>query len=60
MSNATGTVTFVGADYLYLSGISGTFQDAQTDTISNGSGASGTLELVAASVDRYVIDGNEA
>ena len=60
VSNATGTVTFVGADYLYLSGISGTFQDAQTDTISNGSGASGTLELVAASVDRYVIDGNEA
>ena len=60
VSNANGTVSFVGADYLYLSGVTGTFQDAQTDTISNGSGASGTLELVAASVDRYVIDGNEA
>ena len=62
VSTATGTVTFVASDqsYLYLSGVSGTFQDSQTDTITNGSGGSGTLELVAASVDRYVIDGSEA
>ena len=60
VSNATGTVSFVGADYLYLSNVTGIFQDAQTDTISNGAGASGTLELVTGVVNRYFIDGNEA
>ena len=60
VSGATATVTYVGADFLYANNVSGTFQDAQTDTVSNGSGASGTLDTFSATVNRYFINGTEA
>ena len=49
VSNAQGTVTFVASDntFLYITTNSGTFQDGGTESVSNGSGASATLDTVA-------------
>ena len=58
VSNATATVTYVASDnsFLYVNNVSGTFQDAQVDTLSNGSGASAVLDTLAGGVNRYFID----
>ena len=61
VSNATGVVTVVGTLYIYISNLSGTFQDSQVDTITGGtSNATATLDTFAATVNRYLINGVEA
>ena len=60
VSGATAAITVIGTGYVYVSTITGTFQDAQTDTITGGtSGATGTLDLATLGVNRYLINGNE-
>ena len=58
VSNVTATVTFVATDqsFIYVTSASGTFQDGGTDTITNGSGASATLNSLASGTFRYFID----
>ena len=60
-SGATATVTYVASDqsFLYINNVSGTFSDAQVDTITNGSGASATLDTLSGGVYRYFIDLND-
>ena len=61
VSNATGVVTVVDTLYIYISNLSGTFQDSQVDTITGGtSNATATLDTFAATVNRYLINGVEA
>ena len=57
VSGASATVTYVASDqsFLYVSAGS-SFQDAQTDTISNGSGASAVLDTLGGGINRYLID----
>ena len=57
-SGASGTVTFVASDqsFLYVTTNSGTFADAQADTVSNGSGASAVLDTLGAGTNRYLIN----
>ena len=60
VSGATAAITVIGTGYVYVSTITGTFQDAQTDTITGGtSGATGTLDLATLGVNRYLINGVE-
>ena len=60
VSNATGTVTVVDTLYIYISGLSGTFQDSQVDTITGGtSNATATLDTFTASVNRFLVNGVE-
>ena len=59
-SNATGVVTVVTATYIYISNLSGTFQDSQVDTITGGtSNTTATLDTFTATVNRYLINGVE-
>ena len=62
-SGATGTVTFVEnanpVTFIYVTTNSGTFSDAQVDTITNGSGASGVVDTLGAGTFRYLIDLND-
>ena len=56
----TGTVTVVGTDYIYLSGVTGTFVDGGVETITGGtSGAAGTLDIANTNVNRFLINGVE-
>ncbi|ADO99872.1 baseplate wedge initiator [Prochlorococcus phage P-HM2] len=57
VSGASATVTFVASDQSFLYVTAGSsFQDAQTDTISNGSGASAVLDTLGGGINRYLID----
>ena len=59
-SGATGVVTVVTATYIYVSNLSGTFQDSQVDTITGGnSNTTATLDTFTATVNRYLINGVE-
>ena len=44
---------------MYVNNVSGTFQDAQVDTLSNGSGASAILDTLGGGVNRYFINLND-
>jgi len=57
-SGAQATVTYVASDqsFLYINNVSGTFSDSQVDTVTNGSGASATLDTLSGGVFRYFID----
>ena len=61
-SGATATVTAVPADfsYVYINNVSGTFLDAQQDNITAAGGFTATVDTVDTSVNRYLINGNEA
>ena len=56
-SGGSGTVTVVGASYLYINGASGTF--GLSDTVTNGSGASATVDSYTSNVNRYLVNGVE-
>ena len=57
VSGASATVTYVASDQSFLYVTAGSsFQDAQTDTISNGSGASAVLDTLGGGINRYLID----
>ena len=59
-SGASATVTYVAADQSFLYVTTGAaFSDAQVDTISNGSGASATLDTLSGGVFRYFINLND-
>ena len=66
VSNATGTVTGAGQDisgneYVFLSGVSGTFQDANVENAVGGtSTATGQIATLQTTANRWVIDGTEA
>ena len=56
-SGASATVTYVAADQSFLYVTTGAaFSDSQVDTISNGSGASATLDTLSGGVFRYFIN----
>ena len=57
-SGATSTITYIAADnsFLYVDNVTGTYQDGQVDTVSNGSGASATLDTLAPGIGRYTIN----
>ena len=57
VSGASATVTYVASDQSFLYVTAGSsFQDAQADTISNGSGASAVLDTLGGGINRYLID----
>ena len=59
-SGASATVTYVAADQSFLYVTTGAaFSDSQVDTISNGSGASATLDTLSGGVFRYFINLND-
>ena len=55
----SGTVTIVQATYIYLSNVTGSFVGGQVETISNGSGASATLDTYTSTVNRFLVNGVE-
>ena len=66
VSNATGTVTATGTDisgnaYIFLSNVTGTFQDANTENAVGGtSTATSGIATIQTGAYRWVIDGVEA
>ena len=57
--NGTGTVTLVQPTYLYLSNATGTIDGGQVETVTNGSGASATVDSYQSTVNRFLVNGVE-